>query len=149
MPKIIKFSKNLYSKYGQYQTHELRLKALWFGIGYMGLALLVYLSVTRAPHHVLSFHGGDKIEHIAAFFVITAWWGQLHTGLLKIESKVIAVMLMAIMLELLQRQIGRYPDLEYGDIYASFIGVLLARVSLLSPLGSMLANIEKLILNKR
>jgi len=126
-------------------TNKLRYKTLWMTIGFFGLVLLGYLSLTRSPHHALKFTGGDKIEHIIAFVVITLWWGQLYTGLHKLVKIALGFLAASIVLELLQRQIGGYPALEYGDIIASGLGVAAGLIMLQSPLGFLLLNIESLI----
>ena len=130
-------------------ANDLQYRALWMTIGFFGLFLLIYLSLTRSPHHALKFYGGDKMEHIAAFVVITLWWGQLYTGLLKFAKIALGLAVMSVLLELLQRQMGGYSELEYGDIIASWLGVIAGLMMLQSPMGFLLLSIESFIDKRR
>jgi len=95
-------------------------------LGVLGLGLLVFLSLTPLPHHVLHFAFGDKVEHIAAFACVQAWFSQLYVSRRRRLMLLLVFMVAALALELGQRLIGGYPQLEWGDVLASWCGLLLA-----------------------
>ena len=105
---------------------ELALWPLWAALGVLGLGLLVFLSLTPLPHHVLHFTFGDKLEHIAAFACVQAWFSQLYVSRRRRLILLLVFMVVALALELGQRLIGGYPELEWGDVLASWCGLLLA-----------------------
>ena len=125
----------------------LRFRKLWIGIGYVGICLLVYLSLTPMPHHVLkfsieNFSAGDKIEHILGFMAPMLWFGQIYWAKTKRLGIGIALAVIAIVLEYGQRAIGGYPNLEYGDIVASIIGIALGGILLKTRLAFLLKTLE-------
>ena len=96
-------------------------------------ALIAYLSLVnlRIPKvSFLSFSGMDKLEHIAAYFVLTYSW------LLAVENKsspfksrywvVLFVFLFGLLLEILQAFFTGYRTGELFDLLANSIGSVFA-----------------------
>jgi len=96
-------------------------------------ALIAYLSLVnlRVPKVLfLSFSGMDKLEHIAAYFVLTYSW------LLVVENKsrpfksrywvVLFVFLFGLLLEILQAFLTEYRIGEVFDLLANSIGSVFA-----------------------
>ena len=48
-------------------------------MGYVQAGIIVYLSLTPKQHQVLVAAGGDRVEHIFAFFMLIVWFGWLYT----------------------------------------------------------------------
>jgi hypothetical protein len=123
----------------------LRHRRLWILLGCAGSALIVYLSLTPSPHHVsaaFAAAGGDKVEHVLAFLVPVLYFGQLHPSA-RARAWIAAAWIAAgIGLEVGQRSLGGYADLEYGDMVASAVGVAVGVALLRTPLGRMLARVE-------
>ncbi|MDA8728799.1 VanZ family protein [Flavicella sp.] len=96
-------------------------------------ALIAYLSLVnlRIPKvSFLSFSGMDKLEHIAAYFVLTYSW------LLAVENKsspsklrnwvVLFVFLFGLLLEILQAFLTEYRIGEVFDLLANSMGIVFA-----------------------
>jgi len=120
----------------------LRYRALWLAIGWLGVALLVYLSLVPRPHHMLTFPVGDKIEHIAAFGVTMAWFGQIYRLPPLRLAILLALLVLGLLLEIGQRALGGYAAVELDDVVASAVGSLSGWWLLSSPLGGALTWIE-------
>jgi len=107
---------------------SLKHRPTWIATGAAGVGLLVYLSLTTRPHHILTlslgpYSLGDKIEHVLAFAVPMLWFGQILRS--RPDRIVVAGFLIVLgaVLEWGQWEIGGYPEIEYGDIIASSLGV--------------------------
>jgi len=94
----------------------------WVGVGWFGVALLVYLSLTPTPPEIPLEHG-DKIGHVAAYAMLMLWWTQLY---LTPKRAFIAAALLAlgVALEFVQGWTG-YRNFEYADMGADLAGILL------------------------
>ena len=56
------------------RTRTIRLG--WSLIGWVGVALILYLSLMPHPPE-LDIEQGDKLQHIAAYTVLMGWWAQM------------------------------------------------------------------------
>ena len=95
---------------------------IWIGVGWFGVALLVYLSLTPTPPEI-PVEQGDKIGHVAAYAVLMLWWAQLS---LTSKRGLIAfgLLAMGVALEFVQGWTG-YRTFEYADMGADLAGILL------------------------
>ena len=58
---------------------KLKLRLLWLSIGYMLVALVVYLSLTSHPVEVdIEIDYLDKIFHTLAYFSLMFWFTQIY-----------------------------------------------------------------------
>lgn len=126
----------------------LRYELFWLTLGWLGVGLLVYLSLTPKPHHVLTFSFGDislgdKIEHVAAFGVTMLWFGQIYTGQWARGVILLALVVAGYLLEVGQWHLGGYAGVEYGDVAASAVGVFVGWWLLRTAAGTLLAGIER------
>lgn len=94
---------------------------MWLGVGWFGVALLIYLWLTPSPPEI-PVEQGDKIGHVAAFAVLMLWWAQLYFA----RSRwLIAAGLLAlgVGLEFVQERTG-YRNFEYADMLADLVGII-------------------------
>ncbi|MDX1812957.1 MAG: VanZ family protein [Gammaproteobacteria bacterium] len=103
---------------------ELTYRLQWNIIGWLLVILIIYLSLTPNPPVIVTFPHVDKIEHLLAYGVLMAWFGQIVTSVIKQISLVIGLCLLGVSLEFLQGWTG-YRDFEYTDMVADTAGVLL------------------------
>ena len=52
------------------------LRRLWVGIGWFGVVLLIFLSLTPQPPEI-PIEQGDKFGHAFAYAMLMYWWAQL------------------------------------------------------------------------
>ncbi|MHB8389124.1 MAG: hypothetical protein ACYDBH_06025 [Acidobacteriaceae bacterium] len=113
-------------------------RKLWLTIGWSGVCLLIYLSLTPLTHHVLTFKGGFVIEHIPAYGVTMAWFGQLYPSA-RSRSVIAATLIVAApLLKFIQRAMWHFPYFEYGDVASGIAGVVLGLLLLQTSLGNVL-----------
>ena len=105
----------------------------YFAIALAVTALIAYLSLVNlriTKVSFLSFSGMDKLEHIAAYFVLTYSW------LLAVENKsspsklrnwvVLLVFLFGLLLEIVQAFLTEYRIGEVFDLLANSMGIVFA-----------------------
>jgi VanZ family protein len=93
----------------------------WYAIGWFGLVLLVYLSLTPQPVDI-PVENGDKVGHAAAYAVLTFWWLQLMDSLKRRMLFVAALLALGIAIEYIQRWTG-YRTFDYYDMLADAAGI--------------------------
>ena len=58
---------------------RLRYRPLWLTVGYGLIVLIIYLSLTSDPVSFdIDLPYTDKLEHMLAYFTLTAWFVQLY-----------------------------------------------------------------------
>lgn len=96
-------------------------RRLWFGVGWFGVVLLVYLWLTPRPPKI-PVQEGDKIGHVMAFAVLMLWWAQLYLARAR-WAIAAGLLLLGIALEFVQQWTG-YRNFEYADMLADLIGIV-------------------------
>ncbi len=122
-------------------TRPLRLRPLWLAIGWAMLTTVVWLSLTGEPPEVVDFPLSDKVEHLLAYTILMAWFGQIHTAARSQRGWLIGLILMGVAIEYLQGWGGlRYFD--PADMLANGLGALLGYWLTRGPLAGILAWID-------
>jgi VanZ family protein len=55
---------------------QVRLRSLWLAVGWLGVGLTIYFSLTPSPP-MLDIELGDKLEHLAGYALLMVWFAQL------------------------------------------------------------------------
>lgn len=95
---------------------------IWLAIGWLLIALTVFLSLMPTPPQVMDFYQSDKLEHLFTYTILMLWFAQIYErhSYLCLGLSFIA---MGVSLELLQGLSG-FRTFEYSDILANTTGVL-------------------------
>ncbi|NCO67346.1 MAG: VanZ family protein [Nitrospirae bacterium CG_4_10_14_0_8_um_filter_41_23] len=95
---------------------------LWLSLGWLLIALTVFLSLMPTPPQVMDFYQSDKLEHLFTYTILMLWFAQIYErhSYLCLGLSFIA---MGVSLELLQGLSG-FRTFEYSDILANTTGVL-------------------------
>ncbi|OGW51569.1 MAG: hypothetical protein A2Y81_08995 [Nitrospirae bacterium RBG_13_43_8] len=104
--------------------HELILyfDKIWLAIGWLLIALTVFLSLTPTPPQVMDFYQSDKLEHLFTYTILMLWFAQIY-GRDTYLFLGLSFIAMGVSLELLQGLSG-FRTFEYSDILANTTGVL-------------------------
>lgn len=97
------------------------LRRAWHGIGWMGIALAVYLSLMHDPP-AFAVVQGDKFQHAAAYGTLMLWFAQLADLRGARIATALALVGLGIGMEFAQLATG-YREFSYGDMAADAIGV--------------------------
>jgi VanZ family protein len=125
------------------QNPDLRYRKLWLAIGYMLIAVVIYLSLTSSPVQIdADLPYQDKIFHTLAYFVLTFWFMQIYHIRHHALRWIIFFLGLGLLLEYLQGfDPQRYS--EVGDMAANALGVMLAAGLSMTPLRHTLARFER------
>jgi VanZ family protein len=55
---------------------QMQLRNLWLAIGWLGVGLTIYLSLTPSPP-TLDVEQGDKFQHLFGYGLLMVWFAQL------------------------------------------------------------------------
>jgi VanZ family protein len=101
----------------------LRFQRLWHAVGFLLVALVIYLSLTpelpalaRAP--------GDKVGHVLAYATLMLWFAQLHSRVRARIALALAFVALGVGLEFAQR-LTDYRSFDMQDMFADALGVAL------------------------
>lgn len=97
------------------------LRRAWVSIGWLGVVLLFYLSLTPQPPEI-PMEQGDKLGHGLAYAVLAYWWATLFPGLARRVLLAAVLLAVGIGIEFLQRWTG-YRTFDYYDMLADAVGI--------------------------
>jgi VanZ family protein len=122
---------------------ELRYRKLWLLIGYLMIAVVIYLSLTSSPIQIdTDLPYQDKVFHALAYFVLTFWFMQIY----HIRHHAVRWLVFFLCLGLLLEYIQGFDPRRYsemGDMAANALGVMLAAVLSMTPLRHALGRLER------
>lgn len=105
---------------------DLRFRKMWLVIGYMMIAIVVYLSLTSDPLQVdMGLPYEDKLFHMLAYFSMMFWFMLIYHARRQQYGWAIFFISMGLLMEYIQGfNSARYS--EFGDMIANTVGVMLA-----------------------
>jgi len=124
---------------------ELRYRKLWLIVGYLLIALVIFLTLTSSPVHIdTNLPYQDKFFHALAYFSLTFWFMQIYHVKHHVFRWVIFFLCLGLLLEYLQSFDSRRYS-EVGDMAANALGVAVALVLSRTQLRFMLTRLERYI----
>ena len=99
------------------------LYRLWVGIGWFGVLLLIYLSLTPQPPEI-PIEQGDKFGHAFAYAMLTYWWAQVLPAAPQRLRLAGALLALGIAIEYVQGWTG-WRTFDYYDMLADAVGIAL------------------------
>ena len=105
--------------------HKFKYAKLWLTLGWLLVALIIFLSLWPRPPQPLEFEQSDKLSHIIAYMILMLWFANIYPQRSFQFHLSIGFFVMGVCLELLQGM-TEYRMFSYGDMLANGIGILLA-----------------------
>jgi VanZ family protein len=128
---------------------DFRHPGLWRGIGWFGIALLLFLSLVRPPAVDMPVENADKLGHFLAYFVLTGWYGQLFAARRDLLKRALGFALLGACIEVLQSFTG-YRTSDWRDEIANTSGIAAAVLATRWVLlGELLMRFERRFLVQR
>jgi hypothetical protein len=121
----------------------MRYRVAWLSAGYLWIAVVTYLSLKTGPHHLSGSAFEDKIEHVAAFMAPALWFGQLYGSPRGRRNVGLFFLALGVLLEVIQQQIGHFPEIEWGDVAANSAGVALGWLLLRARMVAFLPRVDR------
>ena len=122
----------------------LRWRPLWTGIGVALMLFTLWMALRPDPGVTLAVPAGDKLLHAFTFAVLSGWWGNVYPGLRARRLAALGCLLFGVFIELAQ-WLDPPRDADALDVLADAAGIALALVLLRTPLGHVLAGVERLV----
>lgn len=123
------------------QGHAAWVRPAWWAVAWFGVGLLLWLSLMRDPPQ-MNFEDSDKVQHIAAYTVLTAWWMQLWLARGRRIGLALGLMALGVAIEFAQAATG-YRTYSYGDMAADAIGIALGWLAAPPRLPNLLAWLQQ------
>jgi hypothetical protein len=117
------------------------IRKIWIAVGIAIIALLWYLSLMPSPPNI-NVPEGDKYAHLIAYGGTMWWWAQLRGTWRKRLRLAASLALMGVVIEFVQGATG-WRTFDVMDMLANSLGVLAGWGVAMTPLGKLLAVIEK------
>ena len=127
----------------------LRHHRFWTFIAWLGLALVVALSLLPLPAPPIDIEDGDKLGHVLSYFALTAWYAQLVPTRRALAWHAVAFALMGVALEGLQSLTGWRHGNDPIDALANMAGTFAGFVLGLTPARGLLVALEQRVWRDR
>lgn len=124
------------------QGHAAWVRPAWWVVAWFGVGLLLWLSLMRDPPQ-MDFEESDKLQHIAAYTMLTAWWMQMWQARGRRIALVIGLMGLGVAIEFAQAATG-YRSYSYGDMAADATGIALGWLAAPPRLPDFIALLQHL-----
>lgn len=121
----------------------LRYPTLWRAIGWLGVAMIVALSLMPVPDLQMHVRDGDKLGHVAAYFAITFWFAQLAASRRALALRAAGFLALGAAMEVAQGYTSWRAGNDPWDMLANGIGVVAATALALTPARRLLAGFER------
>lgn len=118
-----------------------RRPLLWSGLWCLAVAAVVVASLAPPPP-MPPVAGGDKLGHLAAYFVLAAGAVQLHARWPSLLGAGLGLVLMGIGLEYAQGALTELRQAERADALANTLGVIAGLATRLTPWRDALLRVD-------
>jgi len=98
------------------------LRHFWRSVGWFGILLLLYLSLTPRPPEI-SIEHGDKLGHALAYATLMYWWAQLLVVTRSRLWLAAGLIGLGVALEYMQGWTG-WRTFDYFDMLADAVGIM-------------------------
>ncbi|MFT3755409.1 MAG: VanZ family protein [Pseudoxanthomonas sp.] len=120
----------------------LRHPRFWLCLWWLAVAFVVAACLMPSPNLPRVPHGGDKVEHILAFFALSASAVQLYATRRALMFVAIGLLLLGIGIEWAQGAFTADRASDPFDFLADAVGVALGMATVLTPLRDLLLRLD-------
>lgn len=123
----------------------LRWAACWRSIGLLLMGGILWMALRPDPGITLRFPQGDKLLHALTFAGLMGWWGNIHPDRRGLLASALFCLAFGVLIELAQ-WLDPPRDADGLDVLADGVGIGVALLLLRTPLGGVLAWLERQLL---
>ena len=118
--------------------------ACWW-LGLWGLAIAAVIVASLVPAFVLPQvpDGGDKLEHLLAYFLLAAAAVQLFATRSALVGSALGLVMLGIALEIAQGMLTSTRQMDPHDALANTLGVIGGMVTALTPMRDLLLHVQR------
>lgn len=121
---------------------DFRRPRLWLGLWCFGWLLCVALSLVHPPNLGVDVPDGDKIGHLLAYALLSAWSVWIFSSRRSHVISAVALVLLGIAMELAQGAFTSDRMMDVRDGWADAIGVLIGQLFAFGRARSLLQSLE-------
>ena len=121
--------------------HKFTYAKLWLTLGWLLVAVIVFLSLWPKPPQPLDFEQSDKLYHVIVYMTLMLWFANIYPQRSSQVQLSMGFFVMGVCLELLQGM-TEYRTFSYTDMLANGIGILLALYLAKTRLATYLLRID-------
>ena len=122
---------------------SLLLRRLWIIVGWLGIAAVIYMSLTPRPPQLLGFAQANRIGHVVAYASLMLWFAQLAVVPAQRLRYAGGLVALAVALEFAQLT-TEYRTFSYMDMAAGAFGVAIGWVLAPPRLPNLLSIAERI-----
>lgn len=122
---------------------------LWLALWWLGWVACVVLSLGHPPDLGVDVPDGDKIEHLLAYGLLSAWAAWLYATPRSRLLACLALVALGIAMELAQGAFTTDRMMDVRDGVADAIGVALGQLAALGPAGGWLQRLDARLFARR
>lgn len=108
----------------------------------------LWMALRPDPGVALDFPEGDKLLHAATFICLMGWWGNIYCSRCARTWAALGCLAFGVFIEIAQ-WFCPPRDADAFDVLADAIGIVIALGLLRTPLASVLASVERVLLRWR
>jgi VanZ family protein len=116
---------------------------LWLGIWWFGWILCVVLSLIPSPPIPAGVPDGDKIGHMLAYGLLSAWAVMIFRTRRAWLRSAVALLALGIVMEFAQGALTEYRSADPYDALADGVGILLGLAVALTSTSGLLLTLER------
>lgn len=131
----------------RYGLREFRQPWLWLGVWAFGWALCIALSLLPPVPLDLDVRASDKIGHLLAYAVLSAWAVAIFARRRAHGWSALALLALGIALEFAQAMLTADRQAEAADVLADALGIALGQLLALAPAQTLLQRAESRFLS--
>jgi len=105
--------------------HKFRYAKVWLTLGWLLVALIIFLSLWPRLPQPLEFEQSDKLYHIIVYMTLMLWFANIYPQRSSQLQLSLGFFVMGVCLELLQG-VTEYRTFSYTDMLTNGLGILLA-----------------------
>ena len=124
------------------------LRNAWLAVGWIGVAIVIVLSLIPSPPTFTAFPQEDKLQHVLAYGALMLWFAQIRQPGAARAISALALLALGIGLEFVQGWLGT-RTFSVADMAADAVGVALGWAgapprgpNLFAALGRMLIDLR-------
>jgi VanZ family protein len=114
----------------------------WLLLGRLWLLATVVICLVPMPRSPIPIEGSDKLEHALGWLLITLWYAQLTRTRQALLARACGFVALGAAIELAQ-SLTTWRSADAADLLANLVGVILGVALGLSPLGGVLARLDR------
>jgi VanZ family protein len=101
----------------------MKVRSTWLGLGWLGVAGVVVLSLVPSPPE-LGVEHGDKLNHVAAYALLMWWFAQAWLRRERRAITAVTLLALGVAIEFVQGWSG-FRDFSVADMGADALGIAL------------------------